>query len=430
MGKEGRTVIIGIDGVPFELMRDLSDENVMPHFKELREEGQFAQMGSSIPEISSVSWNSIVTGKNPGEHGVYGFTDMIKGTYSISFFNSNKLRTPPFWKENDGKTFAILNVPSTYPAQELSGVLVSGFVSPDLERAVYPSSYLERLKRMNYRVDIDSEKGHKSKLLLFKELFETLETRMKAYRYFWGEIDWDVFMTVFTGSDRLEHFLWNAYEDSEHEYHSRFLEFFSKIDEAIGEMAGKLKDEDSLIILSDHGMEGIKTNVNLNTYMVREGFLKLGSSPNKRFNNIKYGSKAFALNPGRIYLNKEGKFPRGCVKAGEEREIIDDLKESLNYLEWNGEKVIDKIYEKEDIYRGNFVEEAPDLVLMANSGFNLMSGLSKEEVFEEGPLTGKHTQDDAFLFVRSGAEDVVPERPCVEDVVPIMNKLGNGGHPN
>ncbi len=182
MPAKNRTVVIGIDGVPFRLLKNLAEKGIMPNFAELKREGIFTQMKSSIPEISSVSWSSVITGKNPGEHGIYGFTALIEGTYTISFANFRNLKAPAFWHEKDDITYVILNVPSTYPAKELNGVHISGFVSPDLERAVYPPSYLDTLRDMNYRVDVDSGYAHKSMKLFLNDLFKTNEIRIKAYR--------------------------------------------------------------------------------------------------------------------------------------------------------------------------------------------------------------------------------------------------------
>ena len=256
-----RTAVIGIDGVPYRLMKNLSDKGVMPNFKELRKNGTFCKMQSSIPELSSVSWSSIITGKNPGTHGIFGFTDFIEGTYSLRFPNFRNLKSKAFW-QRDSRKYIIINVPSTYPAQEINGFLVSGFVALDLEKAVYPSRFVNTLKELGYRIDVDAQKGHESKPLFLKDLFETHKNRIKAYRYFWDKagIDWDVFMFVFTGSDRLGHFLWEAYEDPNHEYHSEFLRYFELIDEEIGYIKSKLREDDALIMLSDHGMELIKYN--------------------------------------------------------------------------------------------------------------------------------------------------------------------------
>jgi len=168
----GKTVIIGLDGVPYHLIDNLSDKGVMPNFKNLKDKGIFKEMESAIPEISSVSWSSIITGVNPGEHGIFGFMDMIPGTYTMSFPNFNSIKASAFWQTMDG-THAIINVPSTYPAKPMNGFHVAGFVALDLENAVYPQKYIPMLEDLDYRIDVDSEKGHSSKELFFKDLHRT-----------------------------------------------------------------------------------------------------------------------------------------------------------------------------------------------------------------------------------------------------------------
>ncbi len=399
------------------MIDNLSTDGVMPYFGELRENGVLTQMSSSIPEVSSVSWSSIITGKNPGEHSIYGFTEFLPGTYTLSFSHFGKLKSPPFWKREG--VYCIINVPSTYPAEAMNGFLVSGFISPDLERAVYPPGYVDVLKKIDYRIDVDTNKARKSPMLLFKELHETLESRIRLYKYFWKRIDWDVFMIVFTSSDRLEHFLWNAYEDESHEYHKKFLEFFTRLDQCIKDIDERLERTDSLIILSDHGMEGIRTNVNVNCYLEEKGFLIRGNDPRKGYNNIEKGTKAFALDPGRIYLNKKEKYPLGSVEPEEENAIKHELIEAFESLEKDGEKVVRKVWKKNQIYRGMHTDFAPDLVLLPNKGFNLKGGILPKVTFDTDFLTGKHTQEDAFLYVRSDNAEI-PENPSVEDVVPIL----------
>ncbi len=416
MSSEGRNVIVGLDGVPPRLMDDLSEEGVMPNFAKLKDEGFFGKMDSSIPAISSTSWGTIITGRNPGEHGVYGFTDVIEGTYTLSFSNFHSLKKPAFWL--NGGSHVILNVPSTYPARELEGCHVSGFVSPNMDKAVYPETLLEKLKEMDYRIDVDADKGHKSERLLFKELFDTLEGRIKAYRYLWDEYDWSTFMLVFTGTDRLEHFLWDAYEEEDHDYREQFLEFFERIDEELGEVDDRMRPEDNLVMLSDHGMERTKFNVNLNAFLEQEGYLDLSDDENKqKYNRIEEGTKAFALEHGRIYLNKKSKYPRGSVSEDEEEELIEHIKEDLRSLEINGDTVVSETWKKEEIYHGGQVDKAPDLVVVPNSGYNLRGKLS-EELFEDSPFTGMHDRN-AFLYARGNRFDV-PESPSVEDVVPMM----------
>jgi len=395
-----KTIIIGIDGVPYGLMDDLSNRGVMPNFRDLKKEGVFLKMQASIPHISSVSWSSIITGKNPGQHGIFGFTELIPQTYTLCFPDFNWLKELPFWLENKRKRYVILNVPSTYPVKELNGVHISGFISLDLEKAVFPKDYISKLKEFNYEIDIDSSLAHKSMSLFLENLFKTLEARIKTYRYFWEKEDWDVFMLVFTGSDRLEHFLWSAYEDEKNQYHQDFLNYFKRIDEIIGEINSKINDQDTLLILSDHGMERIETNFNVNCFLKEAGFLDLDRSL-RGYNQITSKTKAFALDPGRIYLHKKGKYLRGQVNEKEGEKIIQKLIESFQGLEKDGKKVIKKIYKRDEIYQGPEIDKAPDLVLVENSGFRLRGNIEKEVMFEEDVFTGKHTLNDAFFYIKN-----------------------------
>jgi len=233
-------VIIGLDGMPYGLMDRFGRDGTMPNFGRLARDGIFRQMASSIPAVSSVAWSSIITGANPGEHGVFGFTDVAPGTYRLTFPNFNSLKVKPFWERSESRRAVVINVPTTFPAREMNGVLIAGFVALDLERATFPRSLVPSLREMNYRVDVDSQKAHQSMTFFLRDLDDTLRARIAAYRYLWREEEWDTFVLVFTGTDRLAHFLWDAYEDGSHRYREPFLNHFQQIDEVIGEI-GSLK---------------------------------------------------------------------------------------------------------------------------------------------------------------------------------------------
>jgi len=413
---KNRNVILGIDGIPFELMNSLSDKGVMPNFKELKNSYYFKEMKSSIPHISSVSWSSIITGKNPGEHGIFGFTELIPGTYSLSYPNFNTLKSKAFWHQEKEKKHIIINVPATYPAKKLNGIHIAGFVALDLEKAVYPKTCIPSLKQLDYVIDIDSNLAHKqSKDILFDELMRVLEIRKKAYQLFWNKLDWHNFMVVITSTDRFGHFLWNTYADSENKWHLRALQFFQKIDDFIGDIKDKLKENDNFLILSDHGMEETKQNMNLNTYLEQEGFLKL-SDKHKNYNRIAKGTKAFVLDPGRVYLNKKGRYPNGSVSKLEEKDIIEELKKKFYDLKYQNQRVIRTVHEKNEIYNGANIDKAPDLVILENSGFRPKGGIGKNNIFEEDNLSGMHN-DSAFLFIN---KEINLESPKVQDVVGLL----------
>ncbi|KKK44713.1 MAG: Type I phosphodiesterase / nucleotide pyrophosphatase [Candidatus Lokiarchaeum sp. GC14_75] len=411
-----RNIILGIDGIPFELMKSLSEKGIMPNFKDLKRSFYFREMKSSIPHISSVSWSSIITGKNPGEHGIFGFTDLIRGTYTLNYPNFNALKSKTFWHQNHEKTHVIINVPATYPAKNLNGVHIAGFVALDLEKAIFPKKYSYILKKLNYMIDIDSSLAHQqSQDKLFDQLIKVLEIRKKTYQYFWDKLDWHNFMVVITSTDRFGHFLWNTYHNSENIGHSRALQFFQKIDDFIGDLRDRLKEDDNFIILSDHGMEEIKQNMNLNTYLEQENLLKL-SNRHKNYNRILEGTKAFVLDPGRVYLNKKGLYPNGSVSKEDEIGVIEELKKIFHELKYKNQKVIKRVHEKHEIYNGALIDKAPDLVVLENPGFNPKGGIGKKIIFEDDDFSGMHN-DSAFLFIN---KDIDLKKPKVEDVVGLI----------
>jgi len=392
-----RTAVIGIDGVPFSLLEKLAKKDVMPNFKDLIKEGQFKPMQSSIPANSAVSWSTIITGKNPGEHGIFGFSDLIEGTHTLRFPNYNDLKATPYWQD---KRALIINVPMTYPVKPMNGCHISGFVSLDMEKAVYPQKELEFLNNINYQIDVDSEKAHNSFNLFLEDLYNTHVRRMNALRFLWREYDWETLMFVMTGSDRLGHFLWDAYEEKNDEYYSRFLYYFQQVDITIGEITNKLTEDDRLVILSDHGMEREKIGINLNAILQENGYLEWGDNFKARYNNLTDDSEAFALEDGRVYV------------------CSDDPDKTLFELVelFDGMSTIKKVYRREELYHGPYYDKAPDLVLVGEEGIHLR-GMPNEEAFEHDHLPGMHNEE-AFIYVKGDSN--LPDLPTVEDVVTII----------
>jgi len=420
VSKKPRKVIIGIDGVPFSLIDQLSNQGVMPFFNYLKREGSFKVMKSSVPAVSSVSWSSIITGHNPGQHGIFGFTSLIPNTYALSFPNFLSLKKPAFWQKKDTGTKVIVNTPTTYPAQPLKGCHVSGFVAPTLEKAVYPKSELATLEKIDYQIDLDVQKAKLSELLLYKQLYEAHEKREELAQYLWDKYDPDLFMLVITGSDRIGHFAWDHYEDKQHLSNHKFLEYFRRVDQTIKNFAQKLNSSDKLVILSDHGMERAKQDVNLNAYLIKYGFLVLDDNRRNKYNRIKSETKAFALEDGRIYLNKKGKYPKGSVLKDQEAEIISNLTSLFGKIEITEKKVVDNIYQVKDIYQGNQVSEASDLIITAKPGFKLTGQLTSN-FYRPSQLPGMHN-DQAFLLIKSpDCEELMPLNPTIEDIVNIIN---------
>jgi predicted AlkP superfamily phosphohydrolase/phosphomutase len=274
--------------------------------------------------------------------------------------------------------------------------------------------------------------------LFLEDLDKTLDARIEACRYLWDSTSFETFMLVFTATDRLMHFLWNAYEDADHKYHNLFLEHFRRIDEVIGEIAGKISDEDLLIIHSDHGFERLDYDVYINYLLMQEGILQFEDTQNIALEYMDSATRAFALDPARIYLNLKGRYPRdpariylnlkgryprGTVEKADSAEILDRLEKLFGSLEIDGRKVIRDIYRKEQLYDGPCVEDAPDMVLVGAQGFNLKANIKAEKLCDKGIFSGKHTQDTAFLIIRGLSDtSIVPDIPLISDIKAIAEK--------
>ena len=113
----------------------------------------------------------------------------------------------------------------------------------------------------------------------------------------------------------------------------------------------------------------------------------------------------------------------GRVEQSEAEEVLNQLDNLFGSLEIDGKKVIRDIYRKEQIYSGPYLEDAPDMVLVGNEGFNLKANFKADKLSDKGIFSGKHTQDTAFLIMK-GLPDktIVPATPAISDIKGIIEK--------
>jgi predicted AlkP superfamily phosphohydrolase/phosphomutase len=420
-----RAILIGLDGTPCTLVRRFILDGTMPRLAEVVSRGTLLQMDTSIPDISSVAWTSFMTGANPGRHGVYGFLDLQPGSYKIYFPNSRHIRSQTLWDVlgRAGRRSVVINVPSTYPARELNGVLISGFVAVDISKATYPPELAARLTQADYRIDVDARKVQQSHDALMEDVLTTLERRVAVLLDLFDHEQWDLFIGVITETDRLQHFFMDAIEDPAHKYHSAFRDFYRRVDSFIGQVAQRLKDE-ALFIMSDHGFTPIRQQVYLNRWLIDNGFLKLKDGA-RSIEDIAEGSVAFVLDPGRVYVNVRGRYPAGAVEAADRPRVLDEIKTGLLELASDGEPLVKRIYERDELFHGPCLEAAPDLCVQSNYGYDLKGAVNKQQLMDREVFTGMHTPDDATLFINATATALRPDKPHITDVAPtLLDSMG------
>ena len=399
-----KAAIIGLDGVPYGLLTDLADRGIMPNTRDLLQEGAITRTKTNMPPNSAVSWSSIFTARNPGEHGIYGFTDFLPNSYTVSYHHSMRLRTQPFWQRNHDKRTIIVNLPATYPPQALNGVHISGFVSPQLEKSIYPHDQSRWLTETGYVVDVTAPFAESEIPRFIEELKRTLRKRVEVGMKLLDS-KWDIAFFVITGTDRIGHYLWDAYKNTRNQYHNDFIDYFGLVDEAIGEMNASFPEDTALMILSDHGMTSSGTAYNINTLLKEEGYLSVEDKPEANYNAVRTNSRAFAAETNKIYLNTEDRFPRGSVKTSDRADLEDEIRALLTSVRIGGRRVVKTVFTKEEIFDGPYSSDAPELVALPEDGFSFKTGLFSNELATVDRLQGRHTEDDAFLYLR-GAEDL------------------------
>jgi predicted AlkP superfamily phosphohydrolase/phosphomutase len=418
MAKESykRACVVGLDGVPHSMLTRFMDSGVMPSLRDIVAKGSIASMSVTLPEISSVSWSSFMTGKNPGEHGIFGFTDLQEGTYKTVFPNYKDLKTETMWERlgKAGMRSVVINQPATYPARPLHGALVSGFVAIQLERSVFPAKYLRLARDLGYEIDVDAGEVRDNPAVLFRALGDLLDSRRRMMDALWDAEEWNLMEIIVTGTDRLHHFIWDAYEKETHEHHEGFLNYYRRVDDFIAHTYEKYQKLtagtdscDNFFLLSDHGFCQTKKEVYANTVLAELGYLKFEKEGSNKLEDIAEDSAAFALDPARIYIHRKGRFPRGSVTDDEVADLKTELTTVFEAISDGNSPIVRRIFDGADVYSGPHSGKGPDLLLVPHNGYDFKGRIGSPDLLGARKLQGMHTWDDAFFVTLRS--DLMPE---------------------
>jgi predicted AlkP superfamily phosphohydrolase/phosphomutase len=420
-----RLFILGLDGSPLPLLQRLMRSGDLPNLARVFERGSSVEMNSSLPDVSAVAWTSVNTGMNPAKHGIYGFVDRKPGTNSMEVMTAGHVRAKTIWQlaSDAGRRSVAINVPLSFPPQSINGVVISDFLAPSLGKAVYPTTLLPTLEAIGYRIDTDPWAARQS-LDAFAEDFRiTAERRADAVVHLMDTEAWEFFMVVFMETDRLHHFMWQYMETNDPVYAPKFTAAYRQIDEIAGRIISKLRDDDELIIMSDHGFTTLLKEVYLNVWLEQEGFLEFLPDKDKGLESLSPATRAFSLDPGRIYVNLQGREPGGTVPRNELAAILSDLEFRLRNLRDpdSGDPIVKDVYRADDIYHGPYRDRAPDLLVMPHDGFDVKGTFESSAITGRGKLVGMHKYDNATLFIRN--HKVTVDHASVHDVLPTACKL-------
>jgi predicted AlkP superfamily phosphohydrolase/phosphomutase len=496
MGSDAKVLVIGLDGVPLNIIQAWAAEGRLPNLSDLMERGAVGQLRSTIPPTSGPSWSTFMTGKNPGKTGIYDFLYREEDSYVFPPVNASRRDGLAVWKllSNQGKKVGIVNVPMSYPVEEVEGFMISGWMTPySAQDFTYPPELSHELRDgIGYYTIYPTETFAESRRDDFwMACDELLDLRSRTVSYLMDIHPSDLFMVVIFDTDRVLHQLWH-YLDPGHPWREGgdgtdksgpVARYFQRVDEKIGEIVGRVDEDTLVIVLSDHGMGPAHNFIVLNNWLLDVGLLRLRRDPWRalKYRLFKRGftlrnvhrvadriglakhaeykglysmdylmklvflsfldvdwsrSKAYSFGRhlGSIYLNVKGREPEGLVNPGQEYEEVREeiIRLAREFVDpRTGEPLIGEILKKEDIYRGPYLDRAPDLILRPRDERNIFFGLadfgSSTTVDTVYRYSGMHRDCGLLIMAGKGvSEGATLEGAGIEDLAPtILYAMGS-----
>jgi predicted AlkP superfamily phosphohydrolase/phosphomutase len=402
--KKPRVLVIGLDGTPLSFVKEKMDEGVLPSFKKLLSQGSLVEITSTHPFVSCVAWSTYMTGKNAAKHNIFGFIDRKPGTYSIYIPNGSNMTSKTLWENlsDEGKSVLVMNVPVTYPPRKVNGYLVSGFLAPKIDGGTYPAELAVKLKAHDYELDIDPWRARENLDNLYPDLMRVFKARTQMFMNLYGEKKWDFAQLHVMETDRLYHFMWEHMEQGHPKYAKEFMGVLTAIDEFLGAVDDSVGDDVTIIVMSDHGFCSVRKEIYLNRFLEEKGYLKYKQDDAKSLEHIDPSqTQVFCMDPGRFYINLEGREAQGIVSRADYDGVREKLMADLAELaDDEGNKVIKDILTKDEIYSGPSFDIAPDVIINPVDGYDPKGAFGKKTLTGKGPIVGMHTHHDAMLFIR------------------------------
>jgi predicted AlkP superfamily phosphohydrolase/phosphomutase len=379
-----RLALIGLDCADPVLLRELLPE--LPALRELVENGSFARLRSVDPPITIPAWMCMMTGKDPGELGVYGFRNRRDHSYDgLQIVNSTAFAgAEPVWDTlgRHGILSIVLGVPGTFPPRPIAGALVSGFLAPNAKATyTYPASLAERIRDWigEYVFDVRQFRTD-DKAYLYSQVREMTEKRFAVARRLVADREWRFFAMVEIGPDRIHHGMW-AHHDPTHPQHDSsspfrdtLRDYYQFLDRQLSDLLNELPSSTEVLIVSDHGAQKMEGGVAINEWLIRNNYLALTeypNSPTRMHDLIERGqidwSKTTAWGEGgyygRLFLNVVDREPGGIVPQQDYRRIRDRLVDEIASIpDETGTPLGSRAQRPEEIYR-TVTGIPPDLIV-------------------------------------------------------------------
>jgi predicted AlkP superfamily phosphohydrolase/phosphomutase len=422
-GSKGEKVfVIGLDCADPHLVFDLWRDD-LPTLSGLMERGGYGLLRSSHPPITVPAWSSMLSSKDPGQLGFYGFRNRADHSYERMRIATNlAVDVDRVWDvlSRVGRRSIIVGVPQTYPVKPLDGICISSFLTPPggakwCWPAALKDDIVGVLQGEEFMFDVGNFRTD-NKAWLLEQIYKMADQRFRVIHHLMDTQPWDLFMFVDMGVDRIHHGFW-AFMDPEHiryepgnPFEDAIHDYYVYIDRELGRLVEKLDDDTAVLVVSDHGAQRLEGGFCVNEWLKQQGLLVLRDQPPGLVSlekcEVDWGQTKVWGSGGyyaRVFFNVEGREPHGIIPAAQyesfRAEMIQRFEATTDH---QGNLLNTVALRPQGLYR-EVRNIAPDLIVyFGNLGWRSVGSLGFDAIhtFENdtGPDDANHAQNGMVIL--------------------------------
>ena len=444
MPRAPRLMIIGLDcaepSLAFEAWR--AD---LPNLDALMRRGRYGRLESCIPAITVPAWSCMMSGRDPGELGVYGFNNRPDRSYQrMRVADGRAIRQPRLWDllGAAGWRSVVVGVPGTYPAPEVNGALVSCFLAPNTQtQYTYPPQVANHIQEWagDYLLDVPNFRSEDKERIL-ADIYQMCDQRFTVATRLLEQEEPDLLMLVEMGVDRIHHALWKQMDPRHPGYRpgmplaDAIHAYYKHVDTRIGELLAHADENTTILVVSDHGGRPLMGGVCVNQWLIDEGYLTLLETPATPRPldpaMVAWGATtAWSAGGyyGRIFLNVQGREPEGVIPLADYERTRSKLADRLRAMTGpDGRPLGNRVFTPQELYR-SVRGVAPDLlVYFGDLAYRALGTVGGADLFsaenDTGPDDANHAQYGLFVYVdpQRPAAGTVIEGAQIYDVAPTL----------
>lgn len=269
-----------------------------------------------------------------------------------------------------------------------------------------------------------------------KQADSILSERRKIYYSKLSAYNNGILFAYFGMPDTVSHMFWRFLDDPISPYHDTINQYYEKMDEIVGHTLKKMDKDTTLIILSDHGFYSFDYEMNVNTFLMKNGYLVLKegvSESGPLYESVDWGkTKAYAAGYNSVFFNVAGREKQGIVKKSDIPELKKELTEKLmgEINPQTGTKVMKHVYTREEMGIDEKDMYAPDMVLGfykgIRSSWDSAIGATTSDVIHKRTYkwSGDHLFDPTEVpGVLLSNKNLALKNPKITEIMPIALKI-------